>query len=222
MVKPIRMPTALERLAQAREVYLSRVDESHDTENVRESYDYNNALLLYLYGYWPQAKSRFARIFEQHCAGVEANETGRVAWFNLNNMAVAMNETEEVERLSRNLQERQCTFASGAVAGAPIDCSKEENKDEPQCVATVQLSNIRYQKAVQIFDDAEKSSGDEQRKLFEKAAALLVEAVNDEPEHPQAPLALEKPSHLSEPAVLSQLRACMLALSMRSDLAKQR
>jgi TolA-binding protein len=50
-VTPIEMPELLQRLAQARETYLARVSEEDDTENVREAYDYNNALLLYKYGY---------------------------------------------------------------------------------------------------------------------------------------------------------------------------
>ncbi len=192
-VTPLPMPVLLQRLAQAREVYLARVDKEHDTESLRDSYDYNNALLLYVYGYWPHARERFARIYNDNCSGSDADETGRVAWFNLNNMAVSLNQTDEVERLSRDLQKRRCTFASGtAVARASVDCTKPANAEEPQCVATVQLSNIRYQKAVQVFDDAEKSSGQEQRRLYEEAATMLVEAVNDEPTHAQAPLALEK------------------------------
>ena len=43
-----------------------------------------------------------------------------------------------------------------------------------------------------IFENAEQKTGDEQRKLYEQAASELVRAVNDEPNHPQAPLALEK------------------------------
>jgi TolA-binding protein len=164
----VEMPVLLQRLAQAREIYLARVDEAHDTESVRDSYEYNNALLLYLYGYWPHARDRFTRIFDQNCTGASADETGRVAWFNLNNMAVALNQTDEVERLSKDLQKRRCTFSAGAIAGAAVDCTRAENAEEPQCVATVQLSNIRYQKAVQIFEKAEKASGKDQGGLYRR------------------------------------------------------
>lgn len=191
-VAPLEMPVLVQRLAQAREVYLARVDAAHDTESVRDSYNYNNALLLYVYGYWGHARDRFARIFDENCSGEGADETGRVAWYNLNNMAVSLNQTSEVERLSKDLQKRRCTFASGGVPSRSVDCAKAENQEEPQCIATVQLSNIRYQKAVQIFEEAEKAKGADQRRLYEEAATMLVQAVNDEPKHAQAPLALEK------------------------------
>ena len=43
---------------------------------------------------------------------------------------------------------------------------------------------------VDIFDRAEKTTGDQQRVLYEQAASELLKAVNQEPKHPQAPLAL--------------------------------
>lgn len=186
------MPELVQKLAQAREVYLARVDKTHDTEQVRESYDYNNTLLLYQYGYWPQAKERFERIFHEHCKGAQANETARVAWLNLRNMAVAYQNTEEVERLGRELQDQKCTFQAGATAVASLDCSQPANKEEPQCLAGQDLTNIKYQRAVEVFESASKAKGAEQTKLYEQASAMLTKAVNEEPNHPQAPLALEK------------------------------
>jgi tetratricopeptide (TPR) repeat protein len=191
-VTPIEMPELLQRLARARELYLARVDEAHDTEKVRDSYFYNNTLLLYLYGYWDLARSRFYVEFTDHCSGPEAAETGQIAWLNMRNMAVAMGKSEEVRWLGSELQTRKCTFSpSGAVVSA-VDCSKPENKDAPLCVAGQDLTNMRYRDAVSIFERAEKATGDEQRKLFEHSASELVKAVNEEPNHPQAPLALEK------------------------------
>ena len=191
-VMPIAMPELLQRLAQAREMYLARVDERADTENVREAYDYNNALLLYVYGYWPQARDRFLSIFDERCSGPLADETGQVAWLNLNNMAVSMNDRAEVERLSTELRSRRCTFSSGATGPIDINCAEPENRDQPQCVANVQLTNIRYSRAVEVFDQAERATGADQRRLYEQAATMLVQAVNDEPNHPQAPIALER------------------------------
>lgn len=191
-VPAVTMPRLLMRLAKARDNYMARVDESHDSEHLRPSYHFNNTLLLYQYGYWTLARTRFEELFRERCKGPNANETGRVAWLNLRNIAVASDETEEVRRLGTLLEENQCTFTAGGTAVASVDCSKLENKDNPRCIAGSDLTNLRYKDAVAIFEKAEKASGDEQRKLYESAATELVKAVNDEPKHEQAPLALEK------------------------------
>jgi TolA-binding protein len=192
-VKRIKIPRMLLRLARAREKYGEYVSEEQDTENVLENYHYNNTLLLYLYGYWGHAKQRFAEIYDYRCQGKYADETGRVAWLNLRNIAVSLDQSEEVRRLSTDLQERKCTFAPPGAEVAAVDCAKDENKDDPTCLAGSDLTNLRYRDAVAVFDKAEKAkAGDRQRKLYEKAATMLVRAVNDEPDHEQAPLALEK------------------------------
>jgi len=193
-VTPIEMPLLVQRLAQAREVYLARVPESQDREHVRAPYDYNNALLLYYYGYWPQARQRFLRIYEERCSGQYANATGQVAWDALYNMAVAMNDTAEAERLARDIERRACSFSPDVSFESPEEreafCEQEENEDSPICVADNVLTNVRYQRALEVFRQAEAASGDEQRRLYEQSATMLVDAVNDEPNHEQAPQAL--------------------------------
>ncbi len=191
-VTPIEPPELLQRLAQAREMYLARVDTAHDTEKVRDSYFYNNTLLLYLYGYWDLSRERFWAEFTGHCSGPNAQQSGQVAWLNLRNMAVALSETDEVRALGSELQTRKCTFSPSGTAVAAVDCSKPENKTAPMCVAGQDLTNMRYRDAVDIFNRAEQATGDQQRLLYEQAASELVKAVNEEPNHPQAPLALEK------------------------------
>ncbi|GAB5548608.1 MAG: hypothetical protein SangKO_083680 [Sandaracinaceae bacterium] len=194
-VTPMEMPLMVQRLAQAREVYLARVPEAQDSEGVRAAYDYNNALLLYYYGYWPQARQRFLRIYEERCSGPNANPTGQVAWDSLYNMAVAMGDTPEAERLSRDVQRRGCTFTPDGPTfenAEQLDnwCDDEANADSPLCTAGTVLTNVRYQRALEIFTQAEGAQGDEQRRLYEQSATMLVNAVNDEPNHPQAPVAL--------------------------------
>src|SRR5690606_3450452 len=180
---------------QAREVYLARVPEEQDEERVRAPYDYNNALLLYYYGYWPQARERFLRIYNERCSGPLANQTGQIAWESLYNMAVAMNDTAEAERLARDLQQRGCSFsADGPAFASPEEreafCNQAENREHPQCLSDVVLTNVRYTRAIEIFRQAEAAEGEEQRRLYEQSATVLVDAVNDEPNHPQAPIAL--------------------------------
>ena len=191
-VTPLAMPDLVQRLAQARELYIARVPESMDREGVRAAYDYNNTLLLYHYGYWPQAKERFERIFTERCTGPNANETGNVAWLSLNNMAVAFNDTAEVARLSGELQQRACTFSPTGERVA-VDCSDPENRNNAFCLAETQLTGIEFQTAVELYDQAEASTDPaERRRLFEQSATLLVRAVNEHPNHPQSPIALEK------------------------------
>lgn len=190
-VDVLAVPELVAELAHARELYLARVDPAQDTENVREGYGFATAVVLYVHGYWDLARERFAEIFAEHCAGPRADRNGQDAWLNLRNMAVALSQTEEVRRLGAELHERKCTFAAdGSVA--TLDCTKPENREAPMCVAGQDLTNLRYRDAVDIFARAEQAQGDEQRKLYEWAATELVKAVNDEPHHPQAPLALEK------------------------------
>jgi hypothetical protein len=190
-VTPVAMPKLVQKLAHARELYLSRVDPEQDTEKVRDAYAYNNTLLLYLYGYWDLAKERFVEVFVDHCSGPRGDQKGQVAWMNMRNMAVSLGQTEEVRELGAQLTTRQCTFTSDGTVAA-VDCAKPENKDAPFCVAGQDITNLRYRDAVEIFGRAERADGEQQRLLFEQAATELVKAVNEEPNHPQAPLALEK------------------------------
>lgn len=194
-VQPIEMPLLVQRVAQSREVYLARVPEAQDTERVRAPYDYNNALLLYYYGYWPQARDRFLRIYYERCAGSTANQTGQVAWLSLRNMAVAMNDASEVERLALDLQNRGCTFSADGPsftdeAERVSFCQEAENRDHPQCLSVIDTNNARFRRALDLYRQAEGASGDEQRRLYEQSATVMVEAVNDQPNHPDAPRAL--------------------------------
>jgi len=193
-VRPVAMPDLVQRFAQARELYIARVPEAQDSEHVRAAYDYNNALLLYSYGYWPQAKERFERIFDERCSGPNANETGQVAWVNLRQMAIATNDDAEIRRLATELESRHCTFtASEAGAAAPaVDCSDEANSENPFCLMQGDLNALQYRDALAIYHQAEGATGDEQVRLYEQAATLLVEAVNRNRNDPQAPLALEQ------------------------------
>ena len=191
-VRPLPMPELVQRLAQAREMYLARVDEAHDTEHVRASYDYNNALLLYWYGYWPQARDRLTRIFEERCVGALANETGQVAWESLRAMALALGDNEAIRNLATQVRERGCTFRADVAAGTAVDCDDEENADNPMCLSGADLNAIQYREALAVFERAQRDTNTaSQRTLFEQSATMLLRAVNENPEDPQAPIALE-------------------------------
>lgn len=195
-VRPVEMPQLVQRLAQARELYIARVSERQDSEHVRAPYEYNNAVLLYQYGYWPQAKERFERIFDERCAGANANETGLTAWETLRAMAIALNQTDEIERLATQLSERQCTFdpqGEACPTGEQLEalCRQPDEQENRCCRARGDLTAIEFRRALEQFTTAESASGDAQTRGYELAASMLVEAVNGTPGHPQAPLALE-------------------------------
>jgi cellulose synthase operon protein C len=183
------MPLLVQRIALAHETYLARVDDARDTEKLRGVYDYNNAILLYLYGYWDHSRARLTKIFEERCDGARGDETGRIAWENLTHMAMQLGDNDELERLASALEERRCTFGLGE-AGL-VDCSKPENAEQPICRASGIRTAIEYRRAMEIYEEAGKSSGEERDRLYERAATLLVTAVNRTPDNPQAPLALE-------------------------------
>jgi cellulose synthase operon protein C len=188
-VAAVEMPLLVQRIALAHETYLARVEQAQDTEQLRGVYDYNNAILLYLYGYWDHSRRRLTRIFEERCDGARADETGRVAWENLTHMAMQLGDNDELERLAATLEDRRCTFGLGEAGH--VDCSKPENAEQPLCRASGIRTAIEYRRAMEIYEEAGNASGEERDRLYEKAATLLVSAVNKTPDNPQAPLALE-------------------------------
>ncbi|MCB9626389.1 MAG: tetratricopeptide repeat protein [Sandaracinaceae bacterium] len=187
VVRPVQMPMLLQRMAQARELFLARVDDRHDAERLRPAYDYNNAVLLYQYGYWRQAAERFQRIYDERCTGAQGAPEGRIAYQSLRNMALQLNNTDEVERLARDFQSRRCTFG----ADEAVDCEDPANREEPACTADNDLTAIEYRRAIAKFREAEAApAGPQQIALYEEAAGMLVDAVDRNPGNPEAPKAL--------------------------------
>lgn len=200
-VVPSQMPDIVQRMAQAREIYLARVDERADTQHLRGAYDFNNALLLYSYGYWPQARERFLRIYAERCSGPNGSEDGQVAYANLRLMAERLGDTEEVGRLARDLLERNCTFAPDGTAPIQRDRAYcQSHPDDLICLAGQDITNEGFRDAVALYQQAQEGTpegqlcpttvDDRRRSLFEQAATRMVNAVNESPEHPDAPRAL--------------------------------
>jgi len=201
-VNPIQMPELVQRVAQAREVYLARVDDRADSEHVRSSYDFNNALLLYAYGYWPQARERFTRIFLERCNGPTASSEGQTAYENLNNMAVALEQRDEVVRLAGQLEELNCSFTPDGTAPERNEefCQSEAGQRDPICQARIIRMDARFDAAMQHYREARGSTPESQlcpdpvtprsRELYELSATEMVNSVNSQPNHPDAPVAL--------------------------------
>lgn len=103
------MPPLLLQLVQARDTYIAGVSATADSENVRVAYRFDNALLMYFYGDWQQAKRRFARLYGERCTDAQAYDRSTQAWGHLRAMAVAEGNTREVARLAHlSSQQRAC------------------------------------------------------------------------------------------------------------------
>jgi tetratricopeptide (TPR) repeat protein len=110
-------------------------------------------------------------------------------------MAISLDDLDEVRRLGLFLDQRQCTFSADASAHVLTEeeCQAEENRERAQCLRRADLNALVYRDALSVFDHAESDSNDEaQRVLYERSATLLVEAVDRNPNDPQAPIALEQ------------------------------
>jgi cellulose synthase operon protein C len=194
-VRPAELPAVVADLVNAREHYVVRIPDEDDDEDVRPAFAYNNALLLYRYGYWPQARARLVRILAERCSGAEADESGEVAWQTLRSMALALSDLTELRRLGVFLEQRQCTFSPNQAAHVPTEaeCSDEEHREHPQCLRRADLNALVYRDALAVFARAESSTDErEQRIFYERSAAMLVDAVDRNPSDPQAPIALEQ------------------------------
>lgn len=103
------MPPLMLRLVQARDMYVARVNAAADSANVRVAYQYNNALLMYYYGDWQQAKQRFARLYGERCTSPQAHDVRTQVLAQLRAMAIAEGNAAESARLSRMASQRGCT-----------------------------------------------------------------------------------------------------------------
>ncbi|MCC7537420.1 MAG: tetratricopeptide repeat protein [Deltaproteobacteria bacterium] len=186
-----QIPELVQRLMQAREAYVERVDPRRDRENLRGPYSFNNAMLLYLYGYWPQSRQRLQQTYVDECMRSDA---GREAFLALRNMAVSLQQTDEVERLARDYRQRRCSFTRGQGPAEEVTdefCAQSQNREDPRCVVGGDLRGIQYTRAMTTFREAEGAEGDRQRQLYEQSARLLLDAVAAAPRAREAPLALQ-------------------------------
>ena len=163
------------------------MEEEHDPERLRPRYDFNNAVLLYEYGYWSHARGRFERIYRERCKGALASPEGLYAYNALHNMAVQMGDAERVDALAVDLTRRECTFG----ADEDVDCTDPENAEHPLCRADRIIRGRQFRLGLQRFRSAEAmEAGPTQIREYEWSAGMLVTAVDANPAHPDAPIAL--------------------------------
>lgn len=190
VVTPLPIPELLTKLGAARDAYVTRVGAQRDRENRIPGFAYQTAQVLYRYGHWDEARPRFNDIFERYCT---THEAGVFSWQNLVNMAGALNQTEEAERLARVQSERRCAFAGGsAVQCGGQTCPAGQICQGEHCVAAGELGSqvltaAQFRHAMDKFAEAERTQNNA---LYEQAAQMLVDAVQVTPRHPEAAKAL--------------------------------
>lgn len=190
VVTPLPIPDLLVKLNAARDAYIRRVGTQRDRENRIPGFAYQTAQVLYRYGHWDEARARFTDIFERACT---THESGVFSWQNLVNMAGALNQTEEAERLARVQSERRCSFAGGtAVQCGGQTCPAGQICQGERCVAAGELGSqvltaAQFRHAMDKFAEAERTQNNA---LYEQAAEMLVQAVSATPRHPEAAKAL--------------------------------
>ncbi len=144
-----------------------------------------------------------------------------VAWLSLRNMAVQLQQDEEVERLApRRASERQCTFTPDGRARQRESTARDRRRTRSTRAAApwATYQRLRYQRALDIFRQAEAASGDEQRQLYEQAATMLVQRGQRRAEPPAGAAARSRggDSRSSGPAASSRPAASTSASSTRS------
>lgn len=167
-VEPIPFPDLVSKLMEGREIYVRQNPKSKNAGPLK----YQNALLYYFYGDWVEAKKRFQSIYEKYC---DQSEIGGYAWSTMVNMAGALNQLDEAERLAKLQSERQC-------AAGTEDQKQKAGKDAVEILQTAQ-----FRHAMDKFKEADEKQSDA---LYEEAADMLVAAVEQNATHPEAALAL--------------------------------
>lgn len=187
--EPREVPEPLRRVARAREIYVRWVTPAEDEERVRDAFAFNNAALLHRYGWADAAMARFDRLFAARCAGPAASELGRDAWWAMHAIATAREDLDALDRLTREVRARRCTFSPDGPPVATEGCEGELCEHVPRLEIAVRFRRLRD--AADALDATAEGAPDaERRERAERLAAQLVATVDREPRHPQVPAAL--------------------------------
>lgn len=173
-VQAMPIPPMLVQLSAARDAFIQRVGQARDRDNRMPPFAYQSAQVFYRYGHWDEAKRRFTDIYAVACT---SHESGFFAWNNLINMAGALEDLAEAERLARAQRDRPCM---------PPNATQEfiaQAEEEGSQILTA----AQFRRAMEKFTEAERSNN---QALYEEAAQMLVDAVSQVPRHEEAAKAL--------------------------------
>lgn len=179
-VSPIDIPQIIQDLNEARDTYVQLLPDSGRSP----VFAYQTAQIFYRYGHWDQARERFAQIYQQHCTD---HETGFYSWQNLVNMAGALDQLNETERLAQTQLERNC--APPSQEGTEVAEGETVNAREQ---AVIILRSAQFRHAQERFNEAREAeeAGRDADELYEQSAEMYLDAVRASPQHPDAARAL--------------------------------
>lgn len=183
-VTPIPIPEIIAELNEARDTYARLLPRSTRTPTFR----YQTAQIFYRHGHWDEARTRFGQLYEEYCT---TDPVGFYSWQNLVNIAGALNDLPEAERLARAQIEHACAAAAPECEGE--DCPEVEGPEGGPTVAGGAdqareiLTSAEFRHAFERFQEAERTHD---RAAYEESAQMFVDAVGRTPRHPEAAQAL--------------------------------
>jgi hypothetical protein len=174
-VRPIGLPWAVALLIEARARYLEVVPVVTDTVTTRRAYALDNALLLYRYGHWTEARRALQEVFDAGCAGESARGGAAAAWRTLRDIAVSLGRYDTVAELGRVIGERGCDF------GEPGTPTCGDLADDPRCIAQTDAVSVRLRTGMVLAQRAERTQGEERVRSAIRAGETFLASVDDDP-----------------------------------------
>jgi hypothetical protein len=163
------LPAPVVMTIRARDEYNDRLTLDRDPQKNGLLYAYQAADSHFLYGQFPEARSRFKPLYEQNCG---KNEWGYKAWEKLISMAALENDVAESRRLAEG---KSCA----------VD---EETKRAEDSLRKPVKQGVAYLDARRLFEEAEKMpDGPERVKKWREAAAAYKVALDAAPDRDEAP-----------------------------------
>lgn len=186
-VVQLNLPDVVRQLMEARIAYTNRVPRALDSERglgevfspdpqhpennppFRPKFAYLNARTLMRFGHTADAEARYRQILQAYC---DDPTVAGATLIDLRNLLVIQGRDDDLEALAnQQVNNRSC-------AGADVTVFARD------------LTDARFRHALATFREAERASGQEALRLYERAATEMRRAVDANRHHPQAPLAL--------------------------------
>lgn len=120
VVHAVPIPQELRGLLEARAEYLARVPVDRDRERLRGAYAFNNAMVLYLYGHWPESRRAVRQLLSGHATddAVAADALQLIV-----SMAIALDDSSAVDGLRREFENRCAAWIESQPATSSRECA---------------------------------------------------------------------------------------------------
>jgi tetratricopeptide (TPR) repeat protein len=134
----------------------------------RAKFAYLNGRTQLRFGHVREAEEAYRYILREFC---QDQLVAQAAFADLFNMLLSLGRTDDRDALAEQQAQSACAGVSRDVVG-PV------------------LTDREFRRALEVFHRAEQANGDAARALYDEAASVMLEAVNRNRNHPQAPQAL--------------------------------